>query len=121
MDERGDWIRVMPASELLEGRAVRTSLGDQDLLLYRRGDDVYALSDRCTHQGAPLHRGRVSGTGATLSVTCPAHGSMFRLVDGRVLRGPAMRPVAAYEARVSDGGVEVRPRSSDPAPEADQP
>jgi nitrite reductase/ring-hydroxylating ferredoxin subunit len=43
-------------------------------------------------------------------VTCPVHGSVFSLVDGGVRRGPATRPVQAFEARVNDGMVEVRPR-----------
>jgi nitrite reductase/ring-hydroxylating ferredoxin subunit len=44
-----------------------------------------------------------------VAVTCPAHGSMFSLNDGRVMRGPAMRPVTAYEVRIRDEKVEVRP------------
>src|SRR5690349_13114486 len=103
------WAAVLPAAELPDRRPVRASLGDQELFLYRDGDAVHALANRCTHQGAPLNRGRVSGTGATLAVTCPVHGSVFRLADGRVLRGPAMRPVASYEARMVEDRVEVRP------------
>jgi nitrite reductase/ring-hydroxylating ferredoxin subunit len=47
--------------------------------------------------------------GASLAtVTCAAHGSVFDLHDGRVLRGPATEPEEAYETRVVDGTVEVR-------------
>jgi nitrite reductase/ring-hydroxylating ferredoxin subunit len=46
--------------------------------------------------------------GVDPTVTCPAHGSMFRLADGRVMRPPAGTPVASYEARVTDGMVELR-------------
>jgi nitrite reductase/ring-hydroxylating ferredoxin subunit len=38
--------------------------------------------------------------------------SMFSLNDGRVMRGPAMRPVVAYEARIRDDQVEVRPATA---------
>jgi nitrite reductase/ring-hydroxylating ferredoxin subunit len=105
----GGWATVVAAADLAEGRPTRASLGEDEIFLFRRGEEVFALANRCTHQGAPLSRGRVSGTGATLAVTCPLHGSMFRLADGRVLRGPAMRPVASYEARIVEDRVEVRP------------
>ena len=110
MEDPGDWTVVAPAGDLPDGRLVAAMLGDQELLLYRRADQIFALSNRCTHQGAPLHRGRVSGAGSTLSVTCPLHGSMFRLESGRVLRGPATRPVPAYDARLIGTSIEVRPR-----------
>jgi len=35
---------------------------------------------------------------------------MFALNDGRVMRGPAMRPVTAYDARVRDVQIEIRAR-----------
>ena len=49
-------------------------------------------------------------TGSLPTVTCPAHGSMFDLTDGEVRRGPAIHPVPAFDVRVVDGIVEVRPR-----------
>ena len=52
---------------------------------------------------------KISGSLAT--VTCPAHGSTFGLDDGKVMRGPAMKPVDAYETRVVDGTVEIRTRA----------
>jgi nitrite reductase/ring-hydroxylating ferredoxin subunit len=41
-------------------------------------------------------------------VRCPWHGSTFRLSDGKVVRGPAAASQPVYEARVTDGKVEVR-------------
>ena len=44
------------------------------------------------------------------SVTCPCHGSTFRLSDGAILRGPATAPQPSFETRVQDGRVEIRAR-----------
>jgi nitrite reductase/ring-hydroxylating ferredoxin subunit len=33
---------------------------------------------------------------------------MFDLANGQVRRGPAMRPVPAFETRVLDGAVQLR-------------
>jgi len=70
------------------------------------------VASRCTHQGAPLDRGIVKLAGSDPTVTCPAHGSVFSLLDGAVRRGPATQPVRSFETRIGDGMVvELRPRS----------
>ena len=78
------------------------------MLLYRTEERIYAIANRCSHQGAPLDRGVVKA-GSDPSVTCPAHGSVFRLADGRVMRPPAGTPLPTFEAQVTDGMVELRP------------
>ena len=103
------WTVVGAAADLPEGEAVEVAIEGDEVLLYRRGEQLLAISNRCTHQGAPLHEGPVKSMGSIVTVTCPAHGSMFSLNDGRVMRGPAMHPVAAYEVRIRDEQVEVRP------------
>jgi nitrite reductase/ring-hydroxylating ferredoxin subunit len=102
------WLPVLPASELAEGKSVRVAINSADVMVYRVADRVFAISNLCTHQGGPLHRGRVMGVGERLTVTCPIHGSIFQLGDGRVLRGPATRPVAVYEARIFEDSVQIR-------------
>ena len=54
--------------------------------------------------GGPLQEGKIENG----CVTCPWHGSTFKLADGTVVRGPATRPQPAYEARISEGQVQVR-------------
>ena len=41
-------------------------------------------------------------------IRCPWHGSVFRLSDGAVRRGPATAPAHAFEVRVEAGRVQVR-------------
>ncbi len=106
----GTWLPTGSLDDLIEAKAARVTVGDAMVLLVRSGDRVFAIGNRCTHQGAPLDRGPVKISGSLATVTCPAHGSVFRLEDGKVMRGPAMKPVDAYETRVVEGTVEVRPR-----------
>ncbi len=105
------WIATTSVDDVPEGRSVKATAGDERVMLHRIGARVYALQNRCTHQGAPLDRGPVATAGSDVTVTCPFHGSVFRLEDGRVLRGPARTAVQAYETRVADGVIEVRPRT----------
>ncbi|HEY8201313.1 MAG TPA: Rieske (2Fe-2S) protein, partial [Actinomycetota bacterium] len=68
------------------------------------GGDVRAIADRCSHRGGPLHEGECEGE----TVTCPWHGSTFRLADGSIVRGPAVAPQPRFEARIEGGKVLVR-------------
>ena len=105
------WAPVVATEELREDRATKVEAFGTTVMLYRSGQTVFAVASRCTHQGAPLDRGIVKADGSSFTVTCPAHGSVFSLVDGTVRRGPATQPVQAFEARIVDHMVELRPRS----------
>jgi len=76
-------------------------------MLYRLGFDGRAIGATCSHLGGPLDQGDVEDD----CVTCPWHGSTFRLADGSVVHGPATAPVPAYEVRVIGRTVRVRPRA----------
>ena len=104
----GHWTRVARDEDLAEGRPVCATAERYDILLYRSNGTVHALANRCTHAGAPLDEGTVDGGD---EVTCPWHGSRFRLCDGSVARGPATAPQPVFETRVRSGNVEVRLRS----------
>ena len=89
---------------------MRVMLDDVPVLVVRAGEGLFAIGDRCTHQGAELHRGVIKISGSVRTVTCPAHGSMFDLETGKVMRPPATKPVPVYDVKVEDGRVYVRPR-----------
>lgn len=106
------WVDVGRLEDLPEGRGTRHVVEDAQVLVVRIGDRVFALGNRCPHQGTPLDRGAIRAAAPT-SVTCPAHGSMFQLADGRVMRGPATTPLPRYEAQVTNGRVSIRTAEDD--------
>jgi len=67
--------------------------------LLREGETIYALGLACTHLGCTV---TVSGSG----LSCPCHGSRFDRA-GRVLKGPADRPLSRLKIEEHDGMVEV--------------
>ncbi|MBN9107257.1 MAG: Rieske 2Fe-2S domain-containing protein [Pseudonocardia sp.] len=101
-----DWQPLGPVTDLPDGAAVRRRAGAVDVLVVRRGDDVSVLSNRCPHLSAPLAEGELDCDAG--EITCPWHGSVFRIDGGAVVHGPATAPVPVFEARVSDGVVEAR-------------
>jgi Rieske Fe-S protein len=74
-------------------------LDDQRVVLVRSGRDVRAFSAICTHQGCT-----VGGVSDGL-ITCPCHGSAFDAETGKVVTGPATRPLPPVQVEVADGVV----------------
>jgi nitrite reductase/ring-hydroxylating ferredoxin subunit/uncharacterized membrane protein len=105
----GEWTDAGLESDLAIERPMRRDVAGVPVLVVRSASGIYALADRCTHRGGPLHEGDV----AAGCVTCPWHGSIFRLADGEVVSGPASRRQTVLEVQVVDGRVQVR-RSAEP-------
>ena len=103
-----DWTEVFDEAELRDGEPVKVEAGGADVLLVRLDGRLYALGDVCSHAGGPLHEGSIDAT----CVTCPWHGSMFRLDDGEVVHGPATAAQPTYEVRTEGGKVSVRRAAS---------
>jgi len=99
-----EWADVAADADLIESELHAGSADGVDVVVTRVGGQVFALADRCTHRGGPLHEGRLLDD----CVECPWHGSRFRLQDGSLERGPAAYPQPAYETRLRDGRIEVR-------------
>lgn len=98
-----EWTRV-DVDELPEGRPVCAMAANVPVLLVRRGGELKALHNRCTHRAGSLADGDLEGN----TIVCPLHGSAFSLDDGSVARGPAAYPQPRFEARETPDGVEVR-------------
>jgi len=103
-----DWTAVVEDAQLLEGQPQQVEVEGVPLLVVRDGGEVRVLADRCSHRGGPLSGGEISDG----CVTCPWHGSRFRLTDGSVEQGPAAYPQPALDVRVTGGMVEVRDRAA---------
>ena len=102
----GDWTPVLSEADLAEGAVRRVEVEGRAVLLHRQGSEVHAMENACTHAGGPLDEGEVKDG----VVTCPWHGSQFRLRDGQVCRGPATYSQLRLQARVRNGQIEVRGR-----------
>ncbi len=94
-------VRIATLDELPEGRGVKVEIGDHEIALFRIGDSVYALGDRCSHAKASLSEGEIFDG----EVECPRHGSPFDLETGEPLALPATAPVPVYRVEVKDGDV----------------
>ncbi|MFZ0491716.1 MAG: non-heme iron oxygenase ferredoxin subunit [Acidimicrobiia bacterium] len=95
------WVRIAALEDLPDGYGVRVEVGQDVIALFRVGDSVHALGDRCTHAEASLAEGEVFAG----MVECPRHGSEFDLETGRPHSLPATSPVPVYPTKIQDGDV----------------
>jgi nitrite reductase/ring-hydroxylating ferredoxin subunit/uncharacterized membrane protein len=105
-----DFVEVMDMADLEEGKLTRVELpGSPDnpgipAVLLKQGNSIYAIGATCAHLGGPLDEGTCPGN----VVTCPWHGSSFRMSDGSVVNGPAVYAQPTFAVRVRNGKIELR-------------
>lgn len=96
-------VVIAALADLPDGRGTPVHAGGRALAVFRLGEAVFALDDRCSHRGFPLHDGTLRGD----ALRCRTHGACFDLASGTVVQGPARRAVRTYPVSVVEGVVSV--------------
>jgi apoptosis-inducing factor 3 len=96
--------------ELPDGGKLLGHVGQEPVLLVRRGPDVFAIGAQCTHYSGPLAEGLVVDG----AVRCPWHHACFDLRTGEALRAPALSPVDNWLVEQRDGKIMVREKRPRP-------
>jgi nitrite reductase/ring-hydroxylating ferredoxin subunit len=68
------------------------TVNNYKLALFRYKNEIFAISDSCSHQGAPLHLGDIEELDGRVCVSCPRHGFIFDLETGE-----GVSPAGCYE------------------------
>lgn len=97
------YVRLLRVDAVLSGELKQFTVQGIEILVINVENQFYCLDARCTHAGAPLAEGEVTQD----VLTCPWHGSKFNIKDGRVLRGPADKPLKVYPLVVKEQDVFV--------------
>jgi NADPH-dependent 2,4-dienoyl-CoA reductase/sulfur reductase-like enzyme/nitrite reductase/ring-hydroxylating ferredoxin subunit len=99
-----DFTEGVPFSNIPDNEPVLGHAHGEPVLLTRRGDELFAIGNRCTHYDAPLSEGLLVGD----TVRCPWHHACFSLRTGEALRAPALDPVSCWRVEQQGGTVYVR-------------
>jgi 3-phenylpropionate/trans-cinnamate dioxygenase ferredoxin component len=89
-------VRIGSAKDVAPGQMRVFDVAGTSVNVSSAEGKLYAFDDTCTHAGCSLAHGRLDGT----TVTCACHGSQFDVTSGKVLRGPASRPVRSRVVKV---------------------
>jgi apoptosis-inducing factor 3 len=107
-----DLTQGIARDELPDGGMLVGHAGDEQILLVRRGSDVFAIGAQCTHYQGPLAEGLVVGD----TVRCPWHHACFDLRTGEALAAPALSPIACWDVEQRDGTIAVGEKRERPIP-----
>jgi len=99
----------IPENDLPDGGMLVGQVGEEDVLLARRGAEVFAIGAACTHYGGPLGEGLVVGD----TVRCPWHHACFSLRTGEALAAPALNATSCWRVERRDGRIIVHEKVSD--------
>lgn len=95
---------VARKDDLESGDMKQVSVGETDVLLVRREDRYAAYQAHCTHYGAPLAEGALSGD----RIVCPWHHACFHADTGDQMEPPGLDSLQAFEVRLDGSDVVVR-------------
>ena len=94
-----DLAQGIPLDELADGGMIGGHVGEEAVLLARRGDEFFAIGSSCSHYGGPLADGLVVAD----TVRCPWHHARFNLRTGEAVAAPAFNPVSCWRVQTRDG------------------
>jgi NADPH-dependent 2,4-dienoyl-CoA reductase/sulfur reductase-like enzyme/nitrite reductase/ring-hydroxylating ferredoxin subunit len=108
-----DFVQGIPAEQLADGCILAGRVGEEPALLFRSGDEFFAVGATCTHYGGPLAKGIVAGD----TVRCPWHHACFSLKSGEALQAPAFSPLPRWRVEQRNGKVFAREQMAPAKPE----
>ena len=95
------WVDVGNAADLSEATPLPVEVDGLALVVVRCANELYAVEDRCTHDGESLEGAEVE----SCQIICPRHGARFCLRTGEALTPPAYEPLRTYAVRVEEGRI----------------
>ena len=98
-----DWVDVGPADAAGEAAPHTVEVDGVAMVVVRCGSELYAVEDRCTHDGEALGGAQVE----ECRIICPRHGANFCLRTGEALTPPAYEPLRTFRVREEQGRILV--------------
>lgn len=74
------------------------NVGGKEILIVKTGEKFTAIGNKCTHRGCKLSIGKMDGE----TIRCPCHGSVFHVITGEVVKGPATKAEPVYTTIVEN-------------------
>ena len=102
------WTQAFPLSSIPRNESKLFRREKAQIAIWRLEDEVFAVDNRCPHEGYPLIQGAV----CEHVLTCSFHNFKFDLRDGNCLVGD--EDVRSYRTRIVEGMIEVDLAPEDP-------
>ena len=116
-------VFVCARDELAEDVRKVVTVEGREIVVFERGERVYALSNTCLHMGGPVGRGEImpkveavlgahqtyvqeSFSESTFHLVCPWHGFEYDIDTGQLASDPAKR-LPTFEVVEREGEIYV--------------
>lgn len=92
-------------SDIPEGKMIHVMIDKKkDVLVVNLGGNYYATSNICSHEGARLHEGRLSGN----ELICPWHGAKWDVRSGKLMLFPQkLKSLPSFKVSIENDNVYV--------------
>jgi cytochrome b6-f complex iron-sulfur subunit len=99
----GGKVTVIPLADLPVDHAKVVRHEGKLVIVVHQKNEVYALSAVCTHLGCIVHWKDKGDPGMKMgdNLHCACHDAFFDLKSGKVLGGPAPRPLQTYPVKLT--------------------
>ncbi len=95
--------KVAHVSDITPAVPKRITVGEMDCVLFKVGEQVYAIENTCPHQHySVFHQAIREG----YAITCPMHGWSFDLRNGAAVRGSGRLNI--LEVRLDNNDVWIK-------------
>jgi 3-phenylpropionate/trans-cinnamate dioxygenase ferredoxin subunit len=105
-----EFVKALETSSLPVGAMTHVVVKGKDILIANVDSTYYAISNKCTHLGGSLSKGKIEGT----IVICPNHGSSFDLTSGQPCTNAKIafltmkvKPVKCYSVKVQGDSIMI--------------
>ncbi len=109
-----DLTRGIAYHDLPDGGRLLGTVGEEDVIVLRRGDAVFACGAYCTH----YHGALIDGLATDETLHCPLHHACFSIRTGEALRAPALDPIPRWRVERIDDKIFVREKLPEASPAA---
>jgi 3-phenylpropionate/trans-cinnamate dioxygenase ferredoxin subunit len=100
-------VTEISLDSLKPGKPQRIEVDGVGVCVARVGDDVYAVSDLCSHSDASLAEGELNG----FKLECWLHGAEFDIRDGAALTPPATVALETFSVARSGDNISITKNS----------
>ncbi len=90
-------------SEAKPGKKV--FVNETNIAIFKYKGEIFAIEDRCSHQGGPLNIGDIEEIDGHACVSCPWHGFSFDLETGVCLAPKGNYKQQVFDVKINDDGT----------------
>ena len=98
-----EFVDVASVDEIPNLERLFVSIDGKEIVVININQEFYAIADICSHDDGPLGEGEIEGN----KISCPRHGALFDIRNGKALTLPAVVDIPSYPIQIVNGRIEI--------------